>query len=85
MATPKTITATDIEQGSLNLRREGSTIFLERRYDFVEAGGNVIDELKGGRLTAEMAIADVPAPVVAALATIDAWTYAQALAQEGMT
>lgn len=90
MATPKTWTAEDIQQGKLTLHRVineigQQAIQVERRYVFVDAADQVLDQVAGGRLLAVMAIVDIPASVVSALQTIDKWTYDQALAQEGMS
>lgn len=85
MPTPKVITATDIRQGKLVIHREGSVVVIERRYQFLDAGSNIIEILAGGRLLEEIAISSLPANIVLALQDIDTWTYDQALAQEGMT
>lgn len=90
MATPKTWTADDIQQGKLTLHRVVNefgqqAIQLERRYVFVDSVGDVLTDIAGGKLLEVVAIADIPASVVSALQTIDDWTYSQSLAQEGMT
>ena len=84
MATAKIITATDIEQGKLTISRSGTNLTVERRYVFLDAGDAVIENLAGGRVVETIAIASLPANIAGALADIDAWTYQQALTQEGM-
>jgi len=84
MASVKIITAVDIAQGKLVIQKQGSSLHIERRYQFLDAGANVIDNLAGGRVVAAVAIASLPANIASALAEIDAWTYNQALNQEGM-
>lgn len=90
MAIPKSWTADDIRQEKLTLHRVVNefgqqAVQIERRYVFVDSGGQVLADIAGGRLLAVVAIADIPANVVSALQTIDSWTYGEALAQEGMT
>lgn len=90
MATPKSWTAYDLQQGKLTIHRFNHpdtgqpAIQVERRYRFVDDGDVVIYDIAGGRLLATVEIADLPAGVLSALQTIDAWTYNQALLQEGM-
>lgn len=84
MATPKTITAEDVQLGKLTLARNGTNLHYERRYQFLDSSDGVIDILAGGRIVGDIQIASLPANISTALAEIDAWTYAQALAQEGM-
>lgn len=84
MATPKSWTATDLEQGKLTIIRTGADLHLERRYDFLDSGDVIIPEIAGGRVVEDMAIASLPASIIDALQTIDNWTYQKALVQEGM-
>lgn len=84
MATPKIITATDLKLGKLTIQREGSTLHIERRYVFLDAGSAVIDGLVGGRVVQDIPTASLPAEIASSLAAIDDWTYQQALLQEGM-
>ena len=84
MATPKVITAADIEQGRLTLIRSGSTLHLERRYVFLDTSGSIINDLTGKRILEEMAVIDIPSSIASALVAIDNWTYSKALVQEGM-
>lgn len=84
MATPKTLTANDIQQGKLTIIRNGSNIHVERRYDFVDISDTVIPEWAGGRIVDDVEFSALPIPIQDALITIDNWTYQQALAQEGM-
>lgn len=84
MATPKTLTANDIEQGKLTIIRNGSIIHVERRYDFVDSSDDAIPEWAGGRIVDDIEFSTLPTNIQDALLTIDNWTYQQALLQEGM-
>lgn len=84
MATPKTWTATDLELGKLVIYRAGTNLHVERRYQFVDAGGAILDQIAGGRVVEEIAISAVPANILSALEEIDTWTKTKALQQEGM-
>ena len=84
MATPKIITADDIEQGKLTIIRRGSNLHIERRYVFVDGQGDAINNLAGGRVVEEIPLANIPANIISALQDIDNWTYGKGLVQEGM-
>ena len=81
-------TAHDIGLGKLVLlpvKREGQTaIHLERRYQFIDENGTVLDEITGGRVLMDVLFTDLPQVIQDALAVIDNWTHQQALEQEGM-
>lgn len=81
----KVWTAVDLKQGSLTITpRLDNILHVHRRYDFLDSDGNVISQIKTGRLVEDIAIADVPTDILAALATINTWTKNKALEQEGM-
>lgn len=80
----KTWTATDVALGKLTVHRFGSEIQVERRYQFLDAGGQILGQVAGGRVLETIPIAELPADVLAALQKIDAWTKQKALQQEGM-
>lgn len=80
----KTWTATDITMGKLAVMRRGDDIQIERRYQFVDGTGAVLEQVAGGRLIRELPVASLPLDVVSALQIIDNWTHEQALDQEGM-
>jgi len=82
--TDKTWTATDLELGKLTITRQGSMIQIARRYQFLDAEGAVLDQITGGRVVAEMEIAEIPLAILSSLQTIDNWTKQRALEQEGM-
>lgn len=84
MATPKTLTADDIQQGKLTIIRNGSIIHVERRYDFIDISDDIIPEWAGGRIVDDVEFSTLPANIQDALLVIDSWTYQQALLQEGM-
>lgn len=84
MAKPKVITASDLRLGKLVIQRESSMLRIERRYVYLDAGSQVINNLTGGRVVQAVPLANLPAEIVTALAVIDNWTYQQALSQEGM-
>lgn len=84
MATSKSWTAVDIEQGKFTVLNVDGVLLVERRYQFTDKNGDVLTNIAGGRLTREVAASSVPADVLAALTTINNWTYNQILAQEGM-
>jgi len=79
----KTWTATDVQMGKLSINVIDGVLFLDRRYQFVDGSGDVLP-IQAGRVTAEVAWADVPQDIRAALVDINDWTKNQALAQEGM-
>lgn len=81
----KTWTATDIQLGKLTITRMGSAIQIGRRYQFLDSEGAVLGQIAGGRLVAEMKIAEIPPAILSALQTIDGWTKERALEQEGMS
>lgn len=76
--------ATDLELGKLTINRSGTTLRIERRYKFLDALADVIEQITMGRLLLKMEIGDVPVSILDALQTIDQWTKNQALVQEGM-
>lgn len=80
----KTWTATDVELGKLTIHRFGNELKVERRYEFLDAQGGVLEQIAGGRVLETMPIADLPQNVLSALQTIDDWTKQKALEQEGM-
>ncbi len=80
----KTWTATDLELGKLTITRQGDTLHVERRYQFVDGDGDVLAQIAGGRIIADVAISALPTGVASALAAIDTWTKNQALEQEEM-
>ena len=84
MATPKTLTADDIAQGKLTIIHNGSTIHVERRYDFIDISDDVIPEWAGGRIVEDIEFSSLPSAIQDALLVIDNWTYQQALIQEEM-
>lgn len=86
----KTWTAVDLKLGKLTIHRAidefgQPAIQLERRYQFVDNAGRVLEQIAGGRVVETIAIADIPADILAALQKIDAWTKQKALEQEGMS
>jgi hypothetical protein len=80
----KTWTAADLRMDRLTLSKEGTTLRIERRYTFVDAGGSELTQIAGGRLVREVPIASVPQNILDGLQAIDAWTKSEALAQEGI-
>lgn len=80
----KTWTAIDLLMGKMTIIRRENTLSLERRYQFLDSGDNVLTEIATSRLNVNELITDVPASILAALATLDVWTKNQALEQEGM-
>lgn len=86
MPQPKSWTATDLTLGKLTIIRDGSppTLTFERRYKFVDAQSDVIDQIAGGRIVVAVAWADLPQNIRDALTIIDTYTKDQALLQEGM-
>ena len=81
---PKTWTAEDLQLGGLRIDREGDSLHIQRRYRFLDAADDVIEEIKGGNLVVEIDLADLPANILAALSDIDTWTNNQALLKEGI-
>jgi hypothetical protein len=81
----KTWTAVGLRQGKMTIMppQDGETS-IQRRYEFEDAGGEVLTDIKGGRLVKRVVLADLPAPVRDALVVIDDWTMQQSLEQEGM-
>ncbi len=81
----KTWTATDLRLGKLAINPTGNgSLHIERRYVFLDAGGDVMPEITGGRLVLDVELSDIPAAILSALQTIDTWTKNQALAKEEM-
>lgn len=80
----KTWTATDIRLGKLTIRREGTTLCLQRRYVFVDANGDVLRQIAGGNVVEEVELEDVPLSILTALQVINNWTRQKALEKEGM-
>lgn len=81
----KSWTATDLELGSLKINpRAGGELHVERRYQFLDAAGEVLTQIKGGRFVTDVAISSLPAEVIDALQVMDTWTKNQALIQEEM-
>lgn len=80
----KTWAATDLKLGKLTITQEGPLITFERRYRFVDANSNVIDQIAGGRVVESVEWAAIPANIRTALQAIDTWTKDKALTQEGM-
>jgi len=70
--------------GKLTILRRGTVLHVERRYQFVDEDETLMDEIAGGRLAQAVEWSTIPANVQDALLTIDAWCYAQILAQEDM-
>jgi hypothetical protein len=85
MATPKVITAYDVEQKKISIVQQGTTLHVTRFYVFVDDVGNELDPVSGGRLSVEIEWSDIPASIQSALTTINAWTYNAILEKEGMT
>ena len=86
----KTWTATALELGKLTIHRvidkeARPAIQLERRYKFLDADGEVLRQIAGGRVLETIPIADIPPSILSALQEIDQWTEQKALEQEGMT
>jgi len=80
-------TAADVKLGPLKItprNDKAKTMHIERRYGFIDAEGNVLAQVAGGRVVADIPFAELPASIRAALQDIDAWTKSQALEQEGM-
>ena len=89
MATQKTWTAYDLALGALKLTRTLSdggnqAIQFEQRYDYEDDLGGILQGVAGSRLTDIVELADIPAGILAALTTINAWLYARCLEKEGM-
>ena len=80
----KTWTATDLRLDRLTLSKEGTTLRVERRYTFVDAGGAELTQIAGGRLVREVPLTSVPQNILNGLQAIDTWTKNEALTQEGM-
>lgn len=80
----KTWIATDIAQGKLTLIRAGNEIHLERRYKFLGNGGDVLEQVTGGRVLETIPVAEIPTNILNALQELDNWTKMKALEQEGM-
>ena len=84
MAQSKTWVATDIKQGKLSLINIDGILYLERRYEFVDADDNVIEDIAGDSYTDEISISALPQDILAALQTINTYTYNKILEQEDM-
>lgn len=90
MATPKTWTADDIEQGKLTIHRithpdtDQPALQIERRYIFLDDQDEKLQGVAGGRVLEIVEIGNLPQGIIDALQAIDNWTYQQALSQEGM-
>ena len=84
MATPKTLTANDIEQGKLTIIRNSTFIHVERRYSFIDIADQIISEWAGNRIVEDIEFSTLPTAIQDALLVIDNWTYQQALIKEGM-
>lgn len=90
MAQPKSWTATDLLTGKLTLRKvthpdtDSPAIQYEQRYQFLDDADDVLTEIASGRIVNVIEISSLPASIVSAMQTIDAWTYQQALEKEGM-
>ena len=89
MATPKTITIDDLSKNEkLTITRFAELgiqyLQIEKRYLYLDALGDPITVLGGGRVVSTAAVADVPANILSALQTINDFMYDQALIQEGM-
>jgi len=80
----KTWTAVDLELGKLTIHRFGNNLQVESRYKFLDAQGEILAQIAGGRVTETVMIADVPANILSALQEIDAWRKTKALEKEGM-
>ena len=83
----KTWTATDLELGKLTINRNrvvSSTLRIERRYKFLDADGEVLEQIAGRSVLLDVEIADIPSDILTALQAIDTWTKNRALEQEGM-
>lgn len=80
----KTWIATDLQLGKLAIGPHNSTLHIERRYTFLDANGDVMPEIKGGRFVADIEWSSLPTNIQDALTAINAWTKTQALIQEGM-
>ncbi len=89
MATPKIVTINDIVQGRLYIDPVNAGNLTVQR-DYTYAGDTQADQdfaNKAGQQSFPVVIAwaDVPQNIKDALISIDAWTEAQILADEGMT
>ena len=80
----KVWTAADLLLGKLTIIQASNEIHLERRYKFLDAQGEILAQIAGGRVSETMALVDIPQDILAALQEIDAWTKTKALEQEGM-
>lgn len=81
-----TWTATGVKLLTLKItpRAEG-VLHVERRYEMLDAEGEVLKRVKGGRVVTNVDFVSLPEGVQSALLAIDAWTKTQALEQEGLT
>jgi len=85
----KTWTAVGLRLGKLVIYPEelvegSGVIKVERRYRFLDAQGDVLDQIAGGRVVEVVPWADLPQDIKDALQAINAWTKQRALEQEGM-
>ena len=77
-------TATDVTMGKLIITRNGSVLTFERRYQFLDSNGEILDQISGGRIVEDIEFASLPANIQTALQSIDVWTKDKALIAEGM-
>lgn len=80
----KTWTATDLQLGKLTIHRLENELQLERRYKFLDAQGDVLEQIASRRVLESVPIAGIPQNILVALQAIDQWTKRKALEQEGM-
>lgn len=77
-------TATDVKMEKLVITRNGSVLTFERRYQFLDSGGEILDQISGGRIVEDIEFSALPPNIQTALQSIDAWTKNKALVAEGM-
>jgi hypothetical protein len=80
----KTWVASDLKMGALKINRYDSTLHIEQRYVFLDEFDEVLVQIAGGRVVADVEWSEIPTSVQDALVAIQTWTKNQALIQEGM-
>lgn len=84
MATPKTITAHDIDMGKILLSIKGGILTAIQGYELVDDQGNSLDRLSKGRVEISKDFSELPEDIRQGLTAINTFMYQRALTQEGM-
>jgi hypothetical protein len=87
MATPKTVTVSNIEQGRLYIDPidEEGRLPVQRDYTLVGDDQTLLDRSGTFVMSRNPLWSDVPANIQAALLEINAWTATEILSDEGMS